>query len=69
MRSILYDFITFNSTQKNYDTYKREFLTRILFIDKYEQIFNDKKTATIHTNHKSLISFMNADEHENIYAR
>ena len=69
MKSILYDFIVFNATQKNYDIYKKKLLAIVFFIDKYEYIFNDKKIFTIHTNHKSFVNFLNAKEHENIFVR
>ena len=69
MKSILYDFIVFNATQKNYDIYKKKLLTIVLFIDKYEYIFNDKKIFTIYTNHKSFVNFLNAKKHENIFVK
>ena len=68
-RSILYDCVSFNSAQRNYDIYKRELFTIVHFIKKYEHIFDSKNRNTIHTNHKSLVKFMNAQKHENIYAR
>ena len=69
MKSILYDCIAFNITQRNYDTYKRELYIIVHFIKKYEHIFDSLKRNTIYTNHKSLMNFINAQEHENIYAR
>ena len=69
MRPILYDSIAFNATQRNYDTYKRELLAIVLFTDKYEYIFNGKETSTIYTDHKPLVGFLNAEEHEDIFAR
>lgn len=69
MRPILYDSIAFNSTQRNYDTYKRELFAIVMFTDKYEHIFNSKEVSTIHTDHKPLIGFMNAEEHSDIFAR
>lgn len=69
VRPILYDSIAFNPTQRNYDTYKRELLAIVLFTAKYEHIFNGKQVTTIHTDHKPLVGFLNAAEHEDIYAR
>ena len=68
-RSILYDCVSFNSAQRNYDIYKRKLFTIVHFTKKYEHIFDSKNRNTIHTNHKSLVKFMNAQKHENIYAR
>ena len=69
MRLILYDFIVFNSTQRNYDTYKKKLFVIVMFIDKYEHIFNSKKVSIIHIDHKLLISFMNAEKHSNIFVK
>ena len=69
MKSIFYDCIAFNITQRNYDTYKRELYIIVHFIKKYEHIFDFLKRNTIYTNHKLLMSFINAQKHENIYAR
>ena len=66
---ILYDCVSFNSTQRNYDIYKRKLFTIVHFTKKYEHIFDSKNRNTIHTNHKSLVKFMNAQKHENIYVR
>ena len=68
-RFILYDCVSFNSAQRNYDIYKRKLFTIVHFTKKYEHIFDSKNRNTIHTNHKSLVRFMNAQKHENIYAR
>ena len=57
MRLILYDFIVFNSTQRNYDTYKRKLFAIVMFIDKYEHIFNGKEVFIIHIDHEFLIDF------------
>ena len=69
MRLILYDSIAFNSTQRNYDTYKKKLFAIVMFIDKYEHIFNNKKVFIIHIDHKLLISFMNVEKHSNIFAK
>ena len=69
MRLILYDSIAFNSTQRNYDTYKRKLFVIVMFIDKYEHIFNSKKVFIIHIDHKLLIDFMNVEKHSNIFAK
>ena len=66
---ILYDCVSFNSNQRNYDIYKRKLFTIVHFTKKYEHIFDSKNRNTIHTNHKSFVRFMNAQKHENIYAR
>ena len=68
-RFILYDCVSFNSIQRNYDIYKRKLFTIVHFTKKYEHIFDSKNRNTIHTNHKSFVKFMNAQKHENIYAR
>ena len=69
MRFILYDFITFNSIQRNYDTYKKKLFAIVMFTDKYKHIFNNKKMFTVHTDHKPLIGFMNAEKHSNIFVK
>ena len=69
IRLILYDFIIFNSTQRNYDTYKKKLFVIVMFIDKYEHIFNNKKMFIIYIDHKSLINFMNVEKHSNIFVK
>ena len=69
MKLILYDFIVFNSIQRNYDTYKKKLFVIVMFINKYEHIFNSKKMFIIHIDHKLLISFMNAEKHSRIFVK
>ena len=69
MRFILYDCIAFNFIQRNYDIYKRKLYIIVHFIKKHEHIFDSLERNTIYTNHKSLMSFINVQKHENIYAR
>ena len=68
MRFILYDCIAFNFTHRNYDIYKRKLYIIVHFIKKHEHIFDFLERNTIYTNHKSLMNFINAQKHENIYA-
>ncbi|KAG7007159.1 hypothetical protein G7Y79_00011g030570 [Physcia stellaris] len=69
MRPILFDSYNFTPTQRSYDTYKKELFAIVHFTGKHEHYFNAKDTSIIHTDHKPLVGFMNAKEHEDIYAR
>ena len=55
--------------KKNYHTYKRKLYVMIQFVIKYRHMFSAKKTFILHIDHKSLVKFINALKHENIYVR
>lgn len=68
-RPIIYDSFSCTTTQRNYDTYKRELLTIVTFAEKHKHHFTTRHPTTFYTDHLPLISFINSDRHEGIYAR
>ena len=66
--SILYDFFIFTSTRRIYSTYKKKFYAVVIFTFKFDYFCkNFYISVIIHTNHRSLIHFLNSDIHEEIY--
>jgi hypothetical protein len=66
--SILYDVYTFNSTERKYLVYKKELCVLIKSVMKYDHFCKHLiNTTIIHTDHKSLIHFLEFDRHEEIY--
>jgi hypothetical protein len=67
---IVYNSFTFTATERKYPTYKRELLAIVRFASKYSYLLthpNPSITAIIHTDHKPLVHFINADYHDGIY--
>jgi hypothetical protein len=67
---IVYNSFTFTATERKYPTYKRELLAIVRFTTKYNYLLtypNPLMTAIIHTDHKLLIHFIDADYHDGIY--
>ena len=69
MKSLLYDSMIFNSTQKKYHIYKRKLYAMMHFTIKYRYMFFAKNVFIVYINHKLLINFMNVIKHENIYVK
>jgi hypothetical protein len=68
--SILYDFFTFNVTQRRYSTYKKELCAMIKLVTKYDYLAQHSyKKAIVHIDYKSLIHFLITinDVHDEIY--
>ena len=67
---ILYDSFTFTPAERRYGTYKRELLSIVRFVQKYDYMLsNPHISSVIHTDHKPLTHFQNSDFHDGIYAR
>ncbi|KAI0991431.1 hypothetical protein K3495_g16756, partial [Podosphaera aphanis] len=64
----LYDSTTFNKTQRNYGTYKRELLAIVTYAKKYSYMFAGKR-GKVMTDHKPLTKFLDSPYVEGIYAR
>ena len=70
MYPILYDAFTFTAAERNYGTYKRELAAIVRFASKYEYMLqNPEHPGVVYTDHKPLLSFLNSDYHDGIYAR
>lgn len=67
--SIIYDSVSLNPTQRKHRTYKRELYAIVHFSEKYCHHFTKAHTATFFTDHKPLVTFINSDRHDGIYAR
>lgn len=68
-RPIIYDSASLNPAQRKYGTYKRELYAIVRFSEKYRHHFTTAHTATFFTDHKPLVTFINSDRHDGIYAR
>lgn len=66
---IVFDSFTFSKAERNYDTYKRELLAIVRFCKKFRHMLNNEEKSTVWTDHKPLVGFMNAEYHEDIFAR
>jgi hypothetical protein len=67
---ILYDFFTFNVTQRRYSTYKKKLCAMIKLVTKYDYLAQHLyKKAIVHIDYKSLIHFLITinDVHDEIY--
>lgn len=67
-RLIVYDSFTFNKSERNYDTYRRELRAIVYFGQKFAHMMRCDDIS-IWTDHKPLVGFMNAEFHEDIFAR
>lgn len=68
-RPLYYDFFTFSASERNYDTYRRELRAIVGFCMKYRHMLEVSETSVVHTDHKSLVGFLNSDTHEDIFAQ
>ena len=57
---LIFDSILFNSTERNYGTYKRELFTIINFLRKYYYMFMYGDTSTVFIDYKPLTFFLYA---------
>ncbi len=65
----MYNSITLLSTKRDYDTYRHELIAIVKFTKKYSHILNAEHQLVVHTDHKPLVGFLNAEYHEDIFAR
>lgn len=68
-RPIIYDSVALSAPQRKYGTYKRELFAIVHFSDKYRHHFTTRHPAVFFTDHKPLVTFLNSDRHDGIYAR
>ncbi|KAM3416687.1 hypothetical protein BST61_g8278 [Cercospora zeina] len=54
MLPILYDSFTFPTTERSYDTYKRELKAVVTFAEKHAPMSNGPQKSTIMTDHEPL---------------
>ena len=68
-RPLIYDLFTLLSAKQNYDTYRRKLVAIVKFTKKYSHMLNVEHLSVVHTDHKLLVEFLNAEYHEDIFAR
>ena len=68
-RPLVYDSFTLLPAERNYDTYRRELVAIVKFTKKYSHMLNAERQSVVHTDHKPLVGFLNAEYHEDIFAR
>ena len=68
-RPLVYDSFTLLPAERNYDTYRRELAAIVKFTKKYSHMLNVAHQSVVHTDHKPLVGFLNAEYHEDIFAR
>ena len=68
-RPLVYDSFTLLPAERNYDTYQRELVAIVKFAKKYSHMLNAEQQSVIHKDHKPLVGFINAEYHEDIFAR
>ena len=65
---IMYDAFSLFKTRRIYLIYKKKLCVFVKFVMKYDYMCKHSyNVTTIHTNHRSLISFLKFDFHEDIY--
>ena len=66
---LIYNSYIISKAERNYNTYKRELLTIVIFGTKFSYILNTREISIIYIDYKPLIGFLNADYYEDIYTR